>query len=463
MNVAFRTGLKLCLALGLCLGQPTQAWDKHQVLTRAALVREPALDREVDVERIEAFLTHNFGERCTWDKARDTVFDGVGRDFQLFYQSDVPYSFQPEWEKALNVLTLYPEAAFSPTDPQRVGGRAAARSVLATYSDEPDWKLDDDVERLASSNAFAEAKSGTATRALRHFYTPGEEYMGVNLGNGQETDQRMRLYYELALVAFDSGHEYWGYRFLADAVHYLQDMAQPFHVKLVINSDMLDMPVAIHRLACDIDRNLSKRFPDSGVARCAHDETLSRQIVDSAWYVGTYHALFEDFALAMLETNAFATREAVVNAASDFKTLQWRTAGAPWLDVCGVIRQAQAQILPLADETAMESFETFGRGYVRNRTACEEVVAQAGKNSSHGYRMGASYYLNETPPLTERQFRHRARLIEMTQSLQRVASEWTRQFIAQATAPRSEALRVEIQKVRQRLKGKCTGAEIRSR
>ena len=456
-----RSCLKLLLLVVLSASPLAHAWDKHQVLTRAALAKEKALDRPVTVVPIEEYLTRNFGEGCTWEKAKDAVFDGVGRDFELYYQSQVPYSFRAEWDRANNILTLSPDAGFYEADLQRMGRTVSAREVLSVYSDEPDWKLDDDVKRLTSSNAIAEANSGTATRAMRHFWTPNEVFMGVDLSKGQETDQRFQLYYELALIAFDSGQDYWGYRLLGNAVHYLEDMTQPFHVLLIINTDMLDMPVAIHRLLCDVDRNLSTRFPDAGEPRCQRDETLARQIIESAWYVGTYHGLFEDFALALLETNAFAGREVVAQDSTDFQPLRWRTGQSPLLDLKSVLRQVQVQTVVQAQELGSEVFSTFGKSYVRNRQACELALTQMGQSNSPEYRMGSSYYLLDAHTVTNAQFQHRQKLIAMTQSYQRAAATWSRQLVRETTAPQSAAAKAEISRLRAKLKARCSAKTSR--
>lgn len=448
----------LVVMSALCFGRPAQSWDKHQVLTRAALANETTLDRLVEVVPIERYLKSTFGERCTWAHARDTVFDGVGRDFQLVYQSQVPYSFEAEWEKGNNILTLRPEAGSSETDPQRLGSRVSAREVIATYSDEPDWKMDDDVARLLSANLVAEANSGTATRALRHFWTPNEEFMGVNLGKGQETDHRMQLYYLLAMLAFENGHDYWGYRLLGNAVHYLQDMTQPFHVQLIINTDMLDVPVALHRLMCDVDRDLTARYPQSGPARCKLEETISKSIIESGWYVGTYHGLFEDFALALLEANAFLARDVVAEDSTEFQPLRWRGEGSALLDVKSVIRQAQMQTVEYAPKTGEMVLAAFGSGYVRNRQRCELALTQMGQSRSREYLMGASYYLVDPSSVSESQFRNRAALVKLTQALQRVGATWARQFVREALAPRTDAAKAELQKLRQRLTMRCSSS-----
>jgi hypothetical protein len=280
--------------------------------------------------------------------------------------------------------------------------------------------------------------------------------MGVKLDKGQETDERMQLYYQLALLAFDSGEDYWGYRLLGNAVHYLQDMSQPYHVKLIINLEMLDLSKAIHRVLCDVDRNLSTRFPDAGEARCQLDENTSKAVIDGAWYVGTYHGLFEDFALALLETNGFSGREYVLHDTTDVAALTWRASeNAPLLDLKSVIRQAQAHIVPLAEKTAEENVAAFGKRYIGSQATCEEALRDMGTHETREYRMGSSYYLVDGDTMKNAQFQGRNRLVELTHSLLRIGATWTRQFVYEATRPRSAATTAELDAFRQRLKARC--------
>lgn len=447
----------LVLAVALLSAWPAAAWDKHFHLTSAALAKEAALERTVTVVPLEQFLTQNFGAACTFEKARDAVFDGVGQHYQVFYQSQMPYTFHAEWEGGVNVLTLYPEKGTGPDDPQRLGGRPSARDVIVTYSDEPDWKMDDEVPRLVAASALPEASKGTATRALRHFWTPGEEMLGVKLDTGQETDKRMQLFYELALIAFESGHDYWGYRFLGNAVHYIEDMSQPYHTQLIINSDMLDMPVAIHRALCEVDRTLVSRF-DAGVARCPHNESLSKAIIESGWYVGTYHGLFEDFGLALLEQNAFATRSVVLVDRTDVAPIVWRRSGQPLVDARSAISQAQRITLPYADETARASLATFGSRYVRSRERCELALRQMGQNASREYKAASGYYLPDPGLMNDSEFRQRGRLIELTHALQRLGAMWARQFIREATVPLTDEVRATVGQLRSRIAARCSGS-----
>jgi hypothetical protein len=40
---------------------------------------------------------------------------------------------------------------------------------------------------------------------------------------------RIHLYQSLAALAFETGHDYWGWRFMGWALHYIGDLTQPYH------------------------------------------------------------------------------------------------------------------------------------------------------------------------------------------------------------------------------------------
>ena len=46
-------------------------------------------------------------------------------------------------------------------------------------------------------------------------------------------EYRVYLYGELARFAFRRGHDYWGHRFLGWALHYVQDLTQPYHARVL--------------------------------------------------------------------------------------------------------------------------------------------------------------------------------------------------------------------------------------
>ncbi len=122
------------------------------------------------------------------------------------------------------------------------GARVSPAHVLSSASDEPDLGMD---VGLYSDN-------GTEVGAQ---YGLGEQPFGnPNLPYGSQAPLHMGFYHldpltqfaqpslkrtlplwrviqyeELARLAFASGHEYWGWRFMGWALHYIGDLTQPYH------------------------------------------------------------------------------------------------------------------------------------------------------------------------------------------------------------------------------------------
>ncbi|MVW75213.1 phospholipase [Pseudomonas sp. R-22-3w-18] len=118
--------------------------------------------------------------------------------------------------------------------------------VLSSAADEPDYGHDinlfsDNPGAAGARYNFGEQPFGDArfeysSQAPFHigYYHEGEiifqaaPYLRRTLPHW-----RIYQYTGLARLAFTRGHDYWGYRFLGWALHYLQDLTQPYHAKTV--------------------------------------------------------------------------------------------------------------------------------------------------------------------------------------------------------------------------------------
>ena len=128
----------------------------------------------------------------------------------------------------------------------RVEGReVSARDVLITHSDEPDWGID---QSLWAHQEYGYGEppygklTGVASQAPFHMLFRHENVIinGVapELRDGMGIE-RFELFRRLAGAAFESGHPYWGLRFTAWALHYVQDLTQPYHARAVPHGDWL--------------------------------------------------------------------------------------------------------------------------------------------------------------------------------------------------------------------------------
>jgi hypothetical protein len=243
-----------------------RSWNTHALITRAALssVNAPRLDDSIAVIALEAFLSiakDPLREVLKWYyELLDRKVQGAAAKSGTI--SDIPRGIltTADFLAALRlnahcplqyVRTLRPEEISSdtPHDTSRAGppggmyvetGQEEAiqtREILCTFSDEPDWGMDQDLFSVAQygygSCPFG-PEDGPSSQAPFHmaFLHENPLVMALRPSLGRSfMGERIRLFFALAGLAMDSGVEYWGWRFSAWAMHYLQDITQPYHAK----------------------------------------------------------------------------------------------------------------------------------------------------------------------------------------------------------------------------------------
>jgi hypothetical protein len=142
-------------------------------------------------------------------------------------------------------LKINPKINLEKRDPQ-VGGKEnlAPLEILSLYSIDPDDGRDQNLfirdERGNPRFAYPDQKwfgilQGPDSQAFRHMGKPPFRWnhpsrtFGIPLRALGEATERAEIYFQAALVAFSLGEEYWGWRILAGALHYLEDLHQPYH------------------------------------------------------------------------------------------------------------------------------------------------------------------------------------------------------------------------------------------
>lgn len=119
--------------------------------------------------------------------------------------------------------------------------------VVVTHSDEPDFGMDiglfEDVDGSEDGQIygfgkipFGNPRLEYATQAPFHMSFFFESWLTYAFKPEiKRTFSLARIYQfrTLSWFAFKEGHPYWGYRFAAWALHYIQDLAQPYHSSLV--------------------------------------------------------------------------------------------------------------------------------------------------------------------------------------------------------------------------------------
>jgi hypothetical protein len=187
------------------------------------------------------------------DDARQTAFLRALRvapnaRFALYLQPD-------PWSAAPNPATLIAHAAVDtlPEQPNsdhrfvglQAGDRVSALAVLASATDEPDYGLDinlwsDSPSEWGKAYGFETLPFGNpalyfSTQAPFHMGFYHEDriiYLAAPFIKKTFPLLRVHQYAGLAALAFRTGHAYWGWRFTGLALHYVQDLTQPYHASL---------------------------------------------------------------------------------------------------------------------------------------------------------------------------------------------------------------------------------------
>jgi hypothetical protein len=236
------------------------SWNTHSILTREALrsTDSSILDRKVVVQELEEFLEPAEAPLKLLVKWYWNLLDrkvGTGSNVSRHLS---PIRNRIDFLKALRlnpgqdlpfVRVLRPSEipVDAPHDPSRAGPPGGAhvetriqesldvRDILCTFADEPDWGMDQDLYEVAEygygSVPFGPSK-GPSSQACFHmaFLRENPILLTVLPGLGRSfMEERIRVFLALAGLAFSLGKDYWGWRFSAWAMHYLQDLTQPYH------------------------------------------------------------------------------------------------------------------------------------------------------------------------------------------------------------------------------------------
>jgi len=287
----------LCTFIAACAA-PALAWSGHALDTWAALKDMPAIARlePVRVESLDAFLVAQadalgpvLDAAEAWSRehvptypprpdALRFVAAGAQSPDELRRRFVAALRIAPDARLALFLKRLSPNdaagrpslarsrvstladddgedvAGASPFVALREGETVSPLDVLATASDEPDYGLDiglweDNGTAQGRAYGFGKQPFGNpalsfGTQAPFHmgfYYESPIIYAAAGFLKRTYPEYRIHLYRTLALHALSTGHDYWGWRFAGWAMHYIQDLTQPYHARVLPGVSTLRM------------------------------------------------------------------------------------------------------------------------------------------------------------------------------------------------------------------------------
>lgn len=134
-----------------------------------------------------------------------------------------------------------------PLEKVNPGELVSAYEIITSAVDEPDFGMDVNLfednstdfgkkYKLRNTPGFTNKDLAIGTQAPFHMGWYHENSWIKGFGPNMKpmyAEYRIHFFITLSRYAFKTGHPYWGCRFLGWAIHYLQDLSQPYHAKLV--------------------------------------------------------------------------------------------------------------------------------------------------------------------------------------------------------------------------------------
>ena len=324
--------LFVLLGIFFLLNIEVYGWGLHYLVTDRAL-EKISLPESVSVEPLDSFLSHQstevsllFSNYANWvrknkgtSRFKEIPFDSKNPTALAFLRSarlDPHTQFYQVNRLMPNQTThsrLIDYGLLSPYEKKEknfvflfedVSGRSvSARSILRTFSDEPDWWFDGELWDVAEYGygKMPYGQKNGSTGAPFHMLFRHENWIVrtfvPELTEGM-TDERTELMARLSQLAFKTHHPYWGYRFAAWAIHYIQDLSQPYHSSAIPSADTF----------------YYLRFVFS-----LHKEKFK---ADATQLVANRHYLYEDFVKVILQDSYLSEtkvpQELVLALAKDF-------------------------------------------------------------------------------------------------------------------------------------------------
>jgi hypothetical protein len=238
------------------------SWNTHCIITQSALdsCKVPDLNSKISVTEIDHFIRTTREELPVLleDFQHEVLQDTHGRSggefsrFRIETVDDLVLALRINPKTTFSyVRALRPDevAANTDHDPSRKGPPASSyigtgnmelitvREVFATFSDEPDWGMDQGLFPIKDYRYGAAPfgpETGPSSQAPFHMKFLHENVVLLRIWpwlKGSLMEPRIRLFLQLAKLALDKGVDYWGWRFAAWAAHYLQDLTQPYHAR----------------------------------------------------------------------------------------------------------------------------------------------------------------------------------------------------------------------------------------
>ncbi len=284
LTAAFIAGIAL-------LATSVHPWSNHYLFNREALAALPEIADapNVKVESLESFLLKEqvgISELLAKveNEAKESYAKKAPLPEALAFKGGDASNIRANFLRAIRINPGTPLGYFlqqlpgkklpgKPADPNKVsifgekdlkrkyiyyqikqGDMVSPLEVLAAAGDEPDFGIDinlfvDNNEKFSQDYGFGNQSFGNpklyyGTQAPFHigyYHESGIIFMAAGFLKRTYPRYRVHQFMNLARYAFKTGHPYWGYRFLGWGLHYIGDLTQPYHARVLPNYGTMGM------------------------------------------------------------------------------------------------------------------------------------------------------------------------------------------------------------------------------
>jgi len=275
----------LAAAALACAAGPAAAWSNHTLGARPALETMPEIKSApaVEVETLDAFLAAEargleqlLQREEAWARANVPRYP-ARPDALTFRAGGTPAELRQRFIAALRINPEMKLNLFVQSQPGkdvsgktalpwteittrkrastaqesvflqlRAGDSVAPLEIIATATDEPDYGMDiglweDNGTVYGKAYGFGKQPFGNpalefASQAPFHmgfFHESPIVYRAAAFLRRTYPEYRIHLWQSLAAHALLTGHPYWGWRFAGWALHYIEDLTQPYHAAVL--------------------------------------------------------------------------------------------------------------------------------------------------------------------------------------------------------------------------------------
>lgn len=311
--------MRLAITILCLVSTPSFGWEKHQAFPWGAspFIREASIAIPCAEE-----------DQTTWNGLVQEL--ELNRQSKLVTTADLIQSGQC----GKNVST----------SPERILQSAAL--------DEPDFGMDENLPEAADprgDRAWMGGKAGPTSKGFRHMYFGGiqwrhplQTFQIPTRPVGQSPDRITKLTMRArGLIA--SGQKAWGYRVLGWAMHYIQDLSQPFHAVQIPDLGLI---------------------PWYALLAWPPDQGFNDLVRESTRVVANYHWAFEDYVLSQIKKQKDSPFEICLEKPQEYSGLEPKTLelASPEL-LARAVAKDSVQLGPRLGKAVLAF---FGRG-LKNR------------------------------------------------------------------------------------------------